>query len=118
MDLRIDRRQAVLSGFGAAALPTMSRAAADPLAGAAVYADVKTYAGLGEHRTGTAGDNATTAWLERALGAAGYGVERQGFDYPVFDLVRSDLTLGGRTIEGFPYWTPGTTPPGGVSAPL
>jgi hypothetical protein len=118
MDPRIDRRQAVLGGLGAAMLPAMAQAAADPLSGAALYADVKAYAGLGEHRTGTAGDNATTAWLERALKAAGYAVERQGFDYPVFDLVRSDMSLGGRTIEGFPYWTPGTTPAAGVTAPL
>lgn len=95
-----------------------ARAAADPLSGSALYADVKTYSGLGEHRTGTAGDNATTAWLARALRAAGYEVERQGFDYPVFDLVRSDMTLGGRTIEGFPYWTPGTTPAVGVTGAL
>jgi hypothetical protein len=119
MEPRIDRRQAVLAGLGAAALPAMTyAAAADPLAGSALYADVKTYARLGEHRTGTPGDNATTAWLERGLKAAGYAVERQGFDYPVFDLVRSDMTVGGRTLEGFPYWTPGTTPPAGVTGPL
>ena len=91
---------------------------ADPLAGAALYADLKTYAGLGEHRTGTPGDNATTVWMARALKAAGYAVERQGFDYPVFDLVRSDVTVAGRTIGGFPYWTPGTTLAAGISAPL
>jgi hypothetical protein len=119
MNPRIDRRQAVLAGLGAAALPAMTyAAAADPLAGAALCTDVKTYAGLGEHRTGTAGDNATTAWLARALKAAGYSVERQGFDYPVFDLLRSDMSVGGRTIEGFPYWTPGTTPAAGVTGRL
>jgi hypothetical protein len=119
MAYRIDRRRAILAGGAWAESATLSHAAAaDPLAGAALYADVKTYARLGEHRTGTAGDNATTAWLDRALRAAGYAVERQGFDYPVFDLVRSDLTLGGRTIGGFPYWTPGTTPAAGVTGPL
>jgi hypothetical protein len=116
----IDRRQALAAGLSAWAGTAMAAqaAASDPLAGAALYADVKTYAGIPVHRTGTAGDATTTVWLERALKAAGYAVERQGFDYPVFDLVRSDLTLGGRTIEGFPYWTPGTTPPAGVTAPL
>ncbi len=115
-----DRRQAVLAGVGASMVsPLTARAApADPLSGAALYADVKTYAGLGEHRTGTAGDEATTAWMERALKAAGYAVERQGFDYPVFELARADLTLNGRMIEGFPYWTPATTPAGGLTAPL
>ena len=95
-----------------------AHAAADPLAGAALYADVKAYAALGEHRTGTPGDAATTEWMARALIAAGYAVERQGFDYPVFDLMRADMTLGSRTVEGFPYWTPGTTSSAGVTGPL
>src|SRR5438445_10617092 len=120
MAYRIDRRRAILAGgaWAGSASIAHAAAAADPLAGAALYADVKTYARLGEHRTGTAGDNATTAWLERALKTAGYAVERQGFDYPVFDLIGSDLTVGTRTIDGFPYWTPGTTPAAGVTGPL
>jgi hypothetical protein len=117
---QIDRRRTILAGLGAAALPatTAQAAAPDPLAGAALYADVKAYSDLGEHRTGTAGDAATTVWLERALKAAGYAVERQAFDYPVFELARADLTLGGRGLESFPYWTPVATPAGGITAPL
>ena len=117
--MAIDRREAVLAGLGAWAGAAMSaRASADPLSGAALYADVKAYSTLGEHRTGTAGDAATTAWLEKALKAAGYSVERQGFDYPVFELAHAGLKLGGREIAGFPYWTPATTPAGGLSVPL
>ncbi|THD70853.1 hypothetical protein [Phenylobacterium sp.] len=123
MAFQIDRRQAMLAGLSATTttLPAMSaRAAAtpDPLAGAALYADVKAYAGLGEHRTGTPGDDATTVWMERALKAAGYAVERQAFDYPVFDPGHVDITLNGRALESFPYWTPVATPAGGVTAPL
>lgn len=115
----IDRRGAVLAGLGAwAGAAVSARAAAHPLGGAALYADVKTYSGLGEHRTGTPGDAATTVWLEKALKAAGYATERQGFDYPVFELAHAGLTLGGRDISGFPYWTPATTPVGGLSALL
>jgi hypothetical protein len=116
----VDRREAMLAGLAAWAGTGVSAraAAADPLAGAALYADVETYAGLGVHRTGTPGDAATTEWLARGLTAAGYTVERQGFDYPVFELTRADLTLGGRTVEGFPYWTPGVSPAGGVTGPL
>lgn len=117
--MAIDRREAVLAGLGAwAGAAVSAQAAADPLAGATLYADVKAYADLGEHRTGTAGDAATTVWLEKALKAAGYAVERQGFDYPVFELAHAGLTLGGREIAGFPYWTPATTPAGGLAAPL
>jgi hypothetical protein len=115
----VDRRTALISGLGAATLPAMpALAAPDPLSGTALYADVKAYAGLGEHRTGTAGDNATTAWLEKALKAAGYTTERQAFDYPVFELGACDIVLGGRTLESFPYWTPTATPPAGLTAPL
>lgn len=117
--MAIDRREAVLAGLGAWASAAVSaQAAADPLAGAALYADVKAYAGLGEHRTGTAGDAAASVWLEKALKAAGYTIERQGFDYPVFELGHAGLTLGGREIAGFPYWTPATTPTGGLTGPL
>jgi hypothetical protein len=87
----------------------------DPLAGPALYADVKAYAALGEHRTGTAGDRAAAAWIERALKAAGYQVERQGFDYPVFDLEAAEVELVDRRIAGFPLWTPRA---GAATAPL
>lgn len=117
--MAIDRREAVLAGLGAWAGAAMSaQAAADPLAGAALYADVKTYSDLGEHRTGTAGDAAATVWLETALKAAGYAIERQSFDYPVFELGQAGLKLGGREIAGFPYWTPAAAPAGGLTAPL
>ncbi len=115
----VDRRRVLFTGLGAAALKaSAAQATPDPLAGEALYADVKTYVSLGEHRTGTAGDAATTVWLDHSLSAAGFAVERQGFDYPVFDLDRADLTVGGHRIEGFPYWTPQTTPQAGLTAPL
>lgn len=118
----LDRRRAVLGGaaFAAAAVSNSAaaRAATASLAGAPLYADVKAYSALGEHRTGTAGDAATTRWLARALKAAGYQVEIQAFDCPVFDLDRADIVLGGRILESFPYWTPRATPAGGVTGPL
>lgn len=119
LSIRVDRRRGVLAGLGAwagAAMP--AGPAIDPLAGASLQADVRTYASLGVHRTGTPGDAATTAWLLRRLRAAGYAAQAQGFDYPVFELGRADLELAGRTLESFPYWTPVTTAPGGVTAPL
>lgn len=116
--MAINRRSAIAAGLAASTVSVTARSAVDPLAGEALYADVKTYAGLGEHRTGTVGDDATTVWLARALKVAGYVVERQAFDYPVFELARADLMLGGRTLDAFPYWTPRTTPAGGLTAPL
>ncbi len=117
--MAIDRREAVLAGLGVwAGAAVKAHSAADPLDGAALHAAVKTYSSLGVHRTGLPGDTATTVWLEKALKAAGYATQRQAFDYPVFELGRSDLTLGGRRIAGFPFWTPKTTPEGGLTAPL
>lgn len=98
-------RRELAAGAALAGLP-VSALAADPLSGASLYADVKTYAGFGEHRTGTPGDDAVTAWLERELRAAGYAVERQGFDYPVFSLESAAMELAGRRIDAFPIWTP------------
>lgn len=107
MERRWTRRAAGLAGAGAlAGLAMSAKAKTDPLSGAALYADVKTYVGFGEHRTGTAGDHASTEWLARELTAAGYAVERQGFDYPVFELKRAAAVVGGRPMVGFPLWTP------------
>ena len=116
---RIDRRDLLATGAGAVLLPPVAHAAPrDPLSGEALYASVKSYVALGEHRTGTPGDIATTGWLAKMLESYGYQVERQAFDYPVFDLARCDLAVGGRTLESFPYWTPVATPAGGLTAPL
>src|SRR5512135_3492544 len=108
--MELDRREAVLAGAALAGAavsgPARAKAATAALEGAQLYADVKAYAGLGEHRTGTSGDQATTPWMVKALKGAGYRVEPQGFDYPVFELGRCEIGIGGRTLESFPYWTP------------
>jgi hypothetical protein len=83
-----------------------ARAAADPLSGAALYADLVRYDGLGEHRTGTVGDLATSRWLAQELRAAGYRVEAQTVPQPVFELQAAFVEAGGTRIEAFPLWTP------------
>lgn len=118
----IDRRQAVLGGTSLAAAamsgPAGARAATASLQGPSLYADVKAYAGLGEHRTGTPGDAAATRWIAEALKRAGYRVETQPFEYPVFELGRCEIELGGRRLESFPYWAPHAAPTGGVAGAL
>lgn len=118
----VDRRRTVL-GAAALAGATVSgaaaaRAATAPLQGAALYADVKAYADLGEHRTGTPGDQATTRWMVQALKRARYQVETQGFDYPVFEVGRCVVEAVSLNLEAFPYWTPAPTPPAGIKGPL
>lgn len=116
-DGRYPLRRAVTAGLVALAA-SPARAAGDPLAGAGLYADVKTYSDIGDHRTGGRGDTRTTTWLMQALRQAGYQAERQPFDYPVFDLRRCRLEIGGRAIAGFPVWAPRTSPAGGVAGTL
>src|SRR5688500_5886682 len=111
--MRPTRRMVVAGGAAMSATP--AAAAADPLSGAALYADVKTYAGFGVHRTGTPGEAATTAWLHRQLRGAGYRTEPQAFDYPVFELARAEVTIGRRAVVAFPVWTPRL---GSVTGPL
>ncbi len=120
MDLRIDRRLAILGGAGLAAGSAMrARAAADPLSGEALYADVKAYSDLGEHRTGTPGDAATTGWMLAALRRAGYDAIAQEFAYPVFEVGRTDIRQGfDNFYSGFPYWTPRPTGREGVTGRL
>src|SRR5689334_3618384 len=118
----IDRRQAVRGGavLVAAAVSgrALGKAATASLAGPALYADVKAYAALGEHRTGTRGDHETTLWMAEALKRTGYQVQIQGFGYPLFVVDRCAVEAAGRTFEAFPYWTPTTTPAGGTRGPL
>ena len=119
---RLTRRTVALGALGSLGLAGMARgstsAAADPLKGSRLYRDVRTYADLGDHRTGTAGDHATTDWLINALAPSGYAAKAQTFDYPVFALNRAELRVGGRSLSGFPIWTPKATPPGGIAGPL
>lgn len=111
---RWTRRGAGLAGLSTLAAPSLSAAATnDPLSGAALYADVKAYAAMGDHRTGTPGDLAATRWLEAALQKAGWSTERQVFDYPTFRLATAQAVVAGRKIEAFPLWTPRAGSAGG-----
>jgi hypothetical protein len=108
-------RRGLLAAGALAAAGMSVGAAADPLAGAALYADVLRYDGLGEHRTGTAVDLATSDWLEGELRAAGYSVERQGFAAAVFELQPASVAVGNTRLDAFPIWTPQA---GEASGPL
>src|SRR5690242_19224199 len=53
--------------------------AADPLSGAALYADVQRYDGFGTHRYGSAGAEAALDWIAVELERAGLNVSSQRF---------------------------------------
>jgi hypothetical protein len=78
----------------------------NPLAGKALFDDVKTYASFTGHRTASKGDLATSAWLADRLGQAGFEVELQEWNLDQYDLDDCVLTVAGESIECFPFWLP------------
>jgi hypothetical protein len=95
----------------------------DPASGEVLHRLVQAYSDLGDHRTGSAGDHATTVWLERSLAGLGLSPERQAWDLDVFDVALARLSwsgglVDGSAIEGVPLWSPIPTPAPGLIAPL
>jgi hypothetical protein len=80
--------------------------------------DVRFYDSLGDHRTATAADHATSDWLARRLGEAGFAVDLQAFPAPLFVSGRCEIRTDGDAISAFPAWPVATTPEEGLSAPL
>ncbi|MGH6985395.1 MAG: hypothetical protein ACRED9_00965 [Caulobacteraceae bacterium] len=115
----VNRRVAL--GLSAGALMAARGAIAGPRPsslGQALFADVAAYDALGEHRTASRADVATSAWLAERLKRAGMEVSLQGFSAPLFRPGRCVLEVGGRAVETFPAWPPVATPPGGIKATL
>lgn len=94
-------------------------AAADPLAGAVLYADVVHYAGMGGHRTGTAVDMATSEWMRGILDRAGFATELVEIPAKrLFELEECTVTVDGVVYPGDPEWFPTATGPTPVTGPL
>jgi hypothetical protein len=92
--------------------------AADPLAGAALFEDVRAYDALGEHRTATPGDHATSLWLKDRFESFGMTASLNAFDAPLFTPDRCEIGVDGAVLDGFPAWPAVTTPYAGLRAPL
>ncbi|QBX57507.1 M20/M25/M40 family metallo-hydrolase [Nocardioides seonyuensis] len=72
----------------------------------------------GNRGAGTSGYDASGAYVEDTLRAAGYDTQRQWFDFTYFEVVSSSLTVGGSPIdENVMSYSP-STPVGGVTGPL
>jgi hypothetical protein len=89
-----------------ATTPAVSAAKpADPLAGNALYEDVKHYESFGIHRYGSPGASAAMDWLSGRLRAAGLKVEDQPFSMErQYFLENATLTAGGKTVPVLPQW--------------
>lgn len=88
----------------------------DPLSGAFLYEKVRAYDSLGEHRTATPGDEATSRWLSDELVRAGFRAEKQIVPTDLFVPGECSLEVAGAKIPAFPAWPP--HPEDGVTAPL
>jgi hypothetical protein len=68
-----------------------------------LYGLVQTYAGLGEHRTGTPPDDATVEWFADELTNRGAEVELRPYRFDRYDATCS-VTVGERPVDCFPLF--------------
>ncbi|MFO1080010.1 MAG: hypothetical protein U1E23_05200 [Reyranellaceae bacterium] len=90
------------------------------LSGAALFADVVTYDGFGEHRTGSPGAERALDWIARELERAGLQVADQRFTAGrQYDFGSGSLAVGGTRRPVMPHWWPPGSQPGfALSAPI
>lgn len=69
-----------------------------------LYGSVEKYVSFGEHRTGTAADLATSAWLGGELKSFGFQVKFLEFPIRQFFPDKVFLTDGSSTVNAFPLW--------------
>lgn len=80
--------------------------------------DVRIFDGIGWHRTGSAGDSATSQWLVRRLAEVGIDASLQPFAFPKLDVSAAYMVLGDEVIEGHPQYDGGLTGPTGITSTL
>src|SRR5262245_13521435 len=80
-------------------------ASANPLSGAALYADVQRYDSFGPHRYGSTGAERALAWIAEELERADLKVSSQRFALArQYDLEAATLTAGDETRAVMPQW--------------
>lgn len=90
----------------------------DPFAGDKLMADVETYVRFGMHRTGSAGDVATSDWFAKRWSELGYEIKQTEFPTPNADTTVARLEVGGQAFDGFAQPPLSFTPESGITAPL
>ncbi len=97
---------------------TKSSLPANGVAPAQLTGLLQHYQGLGEHRSGTATDQATAHWLLSELTNRGIEAKLQAWPLNVFNLKESQLRTDSESFSNFPFWYPLATGPAGIRAPL
>lgn len=113
---RIDRRTTLALGLAATMAGTARAAtgAGEP----PLIDDVRDYARLGPHRTGSPGNLAALDWVEARLAALGFAVDRQPVAYPDHAIRTASIASGTTRIDGIVQRPACPTGPAGRSAPL
>lgn len=114
-------RREILTGAGALALTSctqMPATSADPFAGAKLMADVEAYVEFGTHRTGSAGDLATSDCFANYWSSIGYAIEQTDVTCPNADTHVARLRIGDQAFDGFAQPPLTFTAEGGLNAPL
>ncbi len=123
-------RRELLAGAGALALAGCGPASPagdglpvaavsdDVFSGARLMADVEAYFGFGTHRTGSAGDLATSNWFANHWRDLGYEIEHTEVECPNADTTVARLAAGGSAFDGFAQPPIAFTPDAGVKGRL
>ncbi len=85
---------------------------------ASITASLAHYDSLGIKASGGAGDQATGVWLSKVLTEAGFGVTRQPFTVPWFEVGEASLSSGPARAEVLPQAVVVPTPSQGVEGPM
>jgi hypothetical protein len=112
--LLVDRRTTLALGLASSLPVGTARSSARSF----LMDDVRRYAALGPHRTGTPGNLATLDWVEARLRAAGFVVHRQPIRYADHDITRATIATGAVELQGIVQRPACPTGPVGRSAPL
>jgi hypothetical protein len=81
-----------------------NKSEADFFNGSQLFSTVQKFVSLGEHRTGTPADLATSEWLGKELGSYGYDVKYLEFPIRQFFPEKVSLSSGKDVIKAFPLW--------------
>ena len=74
------------------------------ISGEELFSKVKKFVSLGEHRTGTPVDSATSAWLKSELDSIGAKTEFVEFSLTQFFFESGKLKIEEKNLELFPVW--------------
>lgn len=80
-----------------------------------LWADVKTYADMGDHRTGALADRQCLAWMSEHFSRLGYRVETPSFAYQHVETREALVEVGSQAANLMPLW-PAHFAPDAISA--